>query len=298
MSHIRVHNNSAPTQSISEPTDLVAPAARHSIRPASARPVERPIRRAARWIGEPVAQLLLVLTAALTYFGVRGFTEAGRDTAVAHARSVVTFERHLGFDAEAWLQHRTVDHHAIVTVMNWIYIWGHWPVIVATLVWLHREQRDTYRLLRNAMFISGAIGLAVFATYPVAPPRLADLGFVDTVTEHSNSYRVLQPPALVNKYAALPSLHVGWNFLVGVIVSGQTSRRWLRRIALLSPLLMFTAVVLTGNHYIIDGIIGVAVASVGRSLAGRLGRTPITPLSSPIRRSLPVPRPQAAEVST
>lgn len=276
----------------------VIEAARSSTWATSARSAEHPVRRVARRIGEPVAQLVLVLAAALTYFGVRGITETGRDTAVAHAHDVVTFERHFGFDVEAWLQARTVDHHAIVTLVNWIYIWGHWPVIIATLVWLHREHRDTYRLLRNAMFISGAIGLVVFATYPVAPPRLAGLGFVDTVTEHSNSYRVLQPPALVNKYAALPSLHVGWNFLVGVIVSGRLSRRWLRRTALLSPLLMYTAVVLTGNHYIIDGIVGTAVAAVGLALASRLGGTKLAAYRSSRHRWQPVPNHQAAGVST
>jgi hypothetical protein len=276
----------------------VIEAARHPSRAAAARTVDGPMRRAASWIAEPVAQLLLMLAAALTYFGVRGITETGRDTAVAHAHNVVTFERHFGFDVEAWLQARTVDHHAIVTLVNWIYIWGHWPVIIATLVWLHREHRDTYRLLRNAMFISGAIGLVVFATYPVAPPRLAELGFVDTVTEHSNSYRVLQPPALVNKYAALPSLHVGWNFLVGVIVSDRVSRRWLRRIALLSPLLMYTAVVLTGNHYIIDGIVGTAVAAIGLALARRLGRSQIEAPRPSYRRWRSVPARQAAGFST
>jgi PAP2 superfamily len=228
------------------------------------------IRRACSWVVEPATQLILVLGAALIYFGVRGLTEADRDGAIEHARRVVGFERHVGLDVEARLQHGALDHHAIVTAVNWIYIWGHWPVIIATLVWLHHTRRDVYRLLRNAMFISGAIGLVVFAKFPVAPPRLAGLGFVDTVTEHSNSYRLLQPPALVNKYAAVPSLHVGWNFLVGVMLWRHAARRWTRRIATASPVLMFTAVVLTGNHYVIDGILGIAVATTGLALATRL----------------------------
>lgn len=34
--------------------------------------------------------------------------------------------------------------------------------------------------------------MVVFVSYPVAPPRLADLGLVDTVTEQSHAYRLLQ----------------------------------------------------------------------------------------------------------
>jgi hypothetical protein len=228
-----------------------------------------PSQRATR-IVEPATQLLLVVVAALTYFAVRGLTEAGHDTAVAHAHHLLTFERHLGLDGEAWLQRWTVGHDGIVTAMNWIYIWGHWPVIVTSLVWLHRSRRDAYRLMRNAMFVSGAIGLIVFATFPVAPPRLTGFGFVDTVTEHSNSYRVLQPPALVNKYAAVPSLHVGWNFLVDVFVWRHARRHWLRVVAVASPALMFTAVVLTANHFIVDGIAGIAIATIGLVVTTRL----------------------------
>jgi hypothetical protein len=48
---------------------------------------------------------------------------------------------------------------------------------------------------------------------------------------------------------------------------------------------MFTAVVLTGNHYIIDGILGIAVASIGLALASRLERDRSHLLSPPISRS-------------
>lgn len=94
---------------------------------------------------------------------------------------------------------------------NWVYIYGHWPVIGITLVWLFLRAPDDYRLLRNAMFVSGAIGLVLFALFPVSPPRFGVLELVDTVTERSDSYRALQPPGLINRYAAFPSLHFGWN---------------------------------------------------------------------------------------
>ncbi len=83
------------------------------------------------------------------------------------------------------------------------------------------------------------------------------------MTELSNSYRVLQPPSLVNKYAALPSLHVGWNLLIGLAVYRTGVNRAARVFGVVSPALMFAAVVLTGNHYVIDGVLGAAVAVIG-----------------------------------
>lgn len=37
--------------------------------------------------------------------------------------------------------------------------------------------------------MSGAIGLVIFAAYPVAPPRLIGMGFNDTVTTFSQAYK-------------------------------------------------------------------------------------------------------------
>jgi hypothetical protein len=186
--------------------------------------------------------------------------------AVANGLDLLAFERSLGLDIEAGLQALILPHHWVVTVFNWIYIWGHWPVIAATLVWLYRTRRADYLLLRNALFISGAIGLVIFAVHPVAPPRLLPSGFVDTVTELSTSYRVLQPPSLVNKFAALPSLHVGWNLLIGVVVYRTGANRRARVFGVVSPMAMAAAVVLTGNHYVVDAALGAVVALTG--LAG------------------------------
>jgi hypothetical protein len=223
---------------------------------------------------ELLSQFVLVASAALLYFGVRGLTQGSRAAAVAHGLGVLRFERMLGIDVEATAQSWLLENRAFVTLANWVYIWGHWPVIVLTLLWLHRRHRGHYLLLRNAMFASGAIGLVIFATDPVAPPRLLAAGLVDTVTELSNSYRVLQPPALVNKYAAVPSLHVGWNLLVGIVVFRATANRFVRFVAVLSPVAMFAAVVLTANHYLVDGLVGMAVALVGLAVSARLASMP------------------------
>ncbi len=220
--------------------------------------------------GELARQIVLVALAVLFYFAVRGVTEGSADVAIQHGHDVMELEQRLGIAFEPNAQDHLASHRTLTTVANWIYIWGHWPVIVASLIWLHERHRYHYLLLRNAMFLSGAIGLIIFVSYPVAPPRLIEAGFVDTVTEMSTSYRLLQPPSLVNKYAAIPSLHVGWNLLVGIAL-WRVSTSWRHRIvAASSPVLMTAAVLATANHYLLDAVAGVVVALVGLAIARRI----------------------------
>jgi hypothetical protein len=218
------------------------------------------LRGPSTWRGVAL-QFVLVLLAALFYFGVRGLTQGSAGEAVAHGFDVLSLERRLGIDIEDTVQRATLRNHTAVTLANWVYMWGHWPVVASTLFVLYRRDRSRYLLLRNSMFVSGAVGLVIFATYPVAPPRLLpDSPFVDTVTNWSNSYRVLQPPALVNRYAAVPSLHVGWNLLVGIAL-WLTFRSLAARVAaVVGPVLMMVAVVATANHYVLDAVLGAAIS--------------------------------------
>ncbi len=207
--------------------------------------------------------------AALLYFGVRAVTKGSASEATAHASSILGFERLLHIGVEASFQQSLAGSHAVVTLANWVYIFGHWPVIIVALIWLYRSHRDVYVRLRNAMFISGAIGLVIFWLFPVAPPRYMP-GFIDTVTDFSHTYRVLQPPSIENRYASLPSLHVGWNLLVGLTVAATARQPAVRLLGALSPLAMATAVVVTGNHYLVDVVLGSAIAGLGFVLADRL----------------------------
>ena len=184
-----------------------------------------------------------------------------------NADRLIELERWLGIGWESALQSETVGSDAVVTLANWVYIWGHWPVIlgVATVLYVHR--RSHYYLLRNAMFASGLIGFAFFALFPVAPPRLIDMGLVDTVTQRSDAYRALQPPGLTNQYAAFPSLHAGWNLLVAIVVVMAVAGVALRLVAFALPIAMSLAVVLTANHFVIDVAGGVLVVLVGLAIA-------------------------------
>jgi hypothetical protein len=204
-------------------------------------------------------ELPLVVLAYFGYFLVRGLTEGSRTEALANADAIVRLEQSWGIYWEPAWQELIIDHRWLVEFFNSIYIYGHWPVIVPAALWLFFAHRDAYVRYRNAFFLSGAIGMILFLTFPVAPPRLADLGLVDTVTLYSDAYRVLQPPAFVNQYAAFPSLHFGWNLLVGVALVCHARNPLARAFGVALPGLMMFAVVATANHFILDVVAGAAL---------------------------------------
>ena len=224
-------------------------------------------------VGRFLFELLLILVAYFSYHLVRGAVNGRVEDAFTNAAGLIRLEQSLGIFWEVQLQGLILSNAFLIDFFNWVYIWGHIPIVGALAFWIYFFRRDCFARYRNAFLISGAIGLIFFVTLPVAPPRmLPEAGFVDTVTLYNNAYRVLQPPAFVNQYAALPSLHFGWNLLVGLAVF-QTTRVWYARaFGLLMPFLMFTAVILTANHYILDPLIGGTIALVALGIAGLLHR--------------------------
>jgi membrane-associated phospholipid phosphatase len=93
--------------------------------------------------------------------------------------------------------------------------------------------------------------------------------------------------------SAMPSVHVAWAAIIGVTIVIASSRRW-RWIALAHPVVTMIVVVVTGNHYWLDGIVGVTVAALAllfdlrvRALINRLRarRSRRVPLSPPLCRA-------------
>ena len=226
-------------------------------------------RQKVRW-SRFARELGIVVTAYVVYFSVRVFTEGSEERALLNAGRIIELEQRLFlFHEESW-QAVVIDRHEIVTLMNWIYIWGHWPVIGLVAAWLYMNRPTVYPVVRNAFMISGGIGLVVFAAFPVAPPRFTDLAVVDTVTEYSRAYRVFQPPQFSNVYAAVPSLHFGWNLLIGLVLLRESRRLAVRALGVLLPFAMFAAIVLTANHFVIDAVFGAAVALSGLGIAASM----------------------------
>jgi membrane-associated phospholipid phosphatase len=213
------------------------------------------------------SELALVVAFAATYAAVRAVTEGRVEVALANARGLMGAEDGLRIAWERQLQALVTSHEVLTTIANWIYIYGHWPVIALSAAYLYARHRGEYLRLRNAMVISGLIGFVCFAFLPVAPPRLADPGLLDTIAEYSNGYRALQPPALTNQYAAMPSLHVGWNLLVAIALWRAVRGRGARALAAAMPAAMAFAAVATANHFVLDVLAGSLVVLVALALA-------------------------------
>ena len=95
-----------------------------------------------------------------------------------------------------------------------------------------------------------------------------NLGSSDEPAQHW----IVTDRATGDLYAALPSLHVGWNLLVGLALLSATTSLVLKVLACLMPALMAWAVVATANHYVVDVLAGIALVLVGHVVALALER--------------------------
>ena len=219
--------------------------------------------------GQVFREISLVACGLLVYFLFRGNVTDRAAEATRNATAVIDAQQALGMFWEPHLQAWVLESAIHVRLWNWVYFWAHAPAIVVVGLWLLWRHPRTYVLIRNAFLVSAVIALVCYRLYPVAPPRLVQgYGFVDTMQLYSNvSYQAQSLQPFVNPYAAMPSLHFGWSFLlgVGIWLALRDGRGLALGVALTA--LMGLAIVLTANHYILDGVAGFAVAAAGLLVA-------------------------------
>ncbi len=162
-----------------------------------------------RYAREP----FILLGAYFLYYMARHLADDAKP-AFENARYLMKVEQSIGIFKEISFQSALLSYETVVHTFNIIYFYGHWPAIVAIGAYLFVTKPQVYTITRNAFLISGAVALVFFILFPVAPPRLATFGIVDTLSwtvpvDYDNS-------PMVNPYAALPSMHVGWALLIGL----------------------------------------------------------------------------------
>jgi hypothetical protein len=197
--------------------------------------------------------------------------------AYAHAADVWHLERLMRLPDEEHLQHAVLTHHLeVIRLSDDYYRWVHLPLTLLVLVWLFRFRPATYLWVRTAMVCATAAALVVHVAYPVAPPRmLPRLGFVDTGLRFGQSaYGPRGSDHLANEFAAMPSLHVGWAVLLAVAVVATFRSRW-RWLVVAHPVVTLLVVVVTANHFWLDGAAGAALALAGLAVAARAAGPPI-----------------------
>ena len=215
-------------------------------------------------------ELALVGLAFLLYFVVRANVIDRPDLAIENAMRIVDLERTLGIYAEQAWQQAILDDRAIVRFFNFVYFWLDFPLIAGLGLLLYFRRRWYYTFTRDAILASGALALISYAFFPVAPPRLLpDAGFIDTLQALDNlSYQAQSTEFFVNPYAAMPSLHVGWAFLVALgVARAFPGNRVVLVLAVAHPVAQWSSTVFTGNHYFLDGAGGIVVAAMGLAAA-------------------------------
>ena len=195
---------------------------------------------------------------------VRGQGHATLGVAREHTDGLVALERHLHLFGERTIQRAAHWVPALPTLLGIAYIALHFLGTAAFLIWLHRTYPERFPVVRNTLIAATGVALSIYLLYPVAPPRLAGLGFVDTVT-HNTKVNLSSDllGSLYNPFAAVPSLHFGYALLVGVTVGVLAKGRIARAIGWSYPVVMLLVIVATGNHFFFDAAGGALAIGIG-----------------------------------
>lgn len=192
-----------------------------------------------------------------------------------HERDVADVEHAMfGQVPAAWLQHQLYDPltvHWYDAVSTLVYS-SHFiatPALAAVL-WL-RDRRLWFSYVSRVVALSLA-GLVTYVLFPEAPPwmaardhliepvaRLSARGWVWLRLGDVDDLLAGAQRDGSNPVAAMPSLHTAFAVLVALFVAGRLRSRW-RHLVHLYPISMAVVLVYTGEHYVIDVLVGVAYA--------------------------------------
>jgi membrane-associated phospholipid phosphatase len=226
------------------------------------------------------AQIGLFLLAYLVYSIGRWVTVGDLPTAKGNAHWILDLEDNLGVAGEAAIQDGLTGTAAL-WILNHLYLAAQLVVVPGALIWLYRRSKPAYERLRNTILATWMLSIPIYAAFPVAPPRLADVGMVDTITAQTGFAMDSKLTTMFyNELAAVPSLHVGFAFVVGIAIAAAARNPLVRGAWLLWGPVIGLAVMATGNHYVFDIVAGVVVSAAGYAVgllaAKRQERAPAT----------------------
>ncbi|MET9381552.1 bifunctional glycosyltransferase 87/phosphatase PAP2 family protein [Streptomyces sp. NPDC002928] len=244
-------------------------------------------------------ELLLLRVTYAAYQKVRlaatgGSNSEGRARAEEHGHEVLSLERFLHIDIEHAINHAVVKVDWIRNFFDFYYESFHFVVPLTVLGVLYWRRPVDYRWARSSLGFATLLALVGFWLYPLAPPRLLPgLGIIDTVHGVQDfskpDYGTLT--ALTNQYAAMPSLHFGWSLWCGLVIAIVAPKWWMKALGLLHPFFTVSAIVATGNHWVLDAVGGAAVVGTGFGLSyvfqGPRART-VTTAAADVSTPVPV----------
>ncbi|MGW1726727.1 phosphatase PAP2 family protein [Streptomyces sp. NPDC002306] len=224
------------------------------------------------------AELLLLGLLYAVYETTRGLQRGWSPAADRNGRSIQGWEDALNLAPEQSLNQVLHDLPVLAVLAAYFYATLHFIVTPAVLIWLYRKRPGHYRAARTWLAVATLSALVGFWRFPTTPPRLLPrAGIHDTVADieqwgwwsgHTSAPEGLG--GLINEYAAMPSLHVGWAVWSGWLIFRHARRRALRTLGLLYPALTTLVVVATGNHYFADAVAGALCVLLFGVLVGRV----------------------------
>jgi hypothetical protein len=210
-------------------------------------------------------EIILVVSVYSLYDVSRFLVKGDHDGAVSHGLAILRFESRLHLDPEHALNKLFSAHVLLALPADYIYATLHYVVTPIVLIWMWRRHSSSYSSARTVLLVATVLGLVGFSLLPVAPPRLLP-GFIDTMAKEAHygwwGKDASAPRGFggdTNEYAALPSLHVGWALWSGWLLIRHASRRFVRVLGALYPLVISIVVIGTANHYLVDVFAGFVV---------------------------------------
>jgi len=209
-------------------------------------------------------QFALFGFAYLLYRLVEGIVGGNTVVAFAHARELVSLERSLHVFVEPQIQAWATSSHLLVVVAAYVYINAQTTILVALLLYLYVAHNRSYYFARNMLFVGMAICLLGYGLFPTAPPRfMPEWGFIDTISQVTGvSGNNTIAKIFFNPYAAVPSMHVAYAVMLGWTLARLVRRRVAKVLWALWPFFITFLTVITGNHFLLDAVLGLAVAGV------------------------------------
>lgn len=222
-------------------------------------------------------------TASRNRFGSARLGDAKPTQAFNNARELIRIEEAVGLFHEKAIQQAFLGARWFIWFWNVFYGTFHFIVTIGLFVLMYKKSRHLFTKWRNVILATTALALFGFSLFPVMPPRLLDdtsryggyeiqvergippYGFHDTLKEVGGlwSFDSGTMSKISNQYAAMPSLHCAWATWCALVGWRITRRRWARTLLVVYPFLTLFCIVVTGNHYWIDGIGGLLTLGVG-----------------------------------
>lgn len=218
-------------------------------------------------------QLALFAGAYAGYEIVRGLVGVHGYKPFGDATRIISFERSLHVFWEPSIESWVMGHaHWLLDIADWTYINAHFVVTIGALVFIYLRRNDSFYFVRNMFMIAMLIALVGYSVFPTAPPRLMpEWGFTDAVQQATHmTIENGAGGALLNAYAAVPSMHVCFALMIALPMSQLVRRRCFRILWRIYPAFIAFVVIATGNHYFTDVFLGALTAAIAALLSKQL----------------------------